>query len=89
MTLTFEQFIVWVIVAAIIGFLGELIAGRRAPDGILGAIMVGLFSIFLIVGYFHFHIVDEPMVSGVPIVSTVIAAIMVVVIWSSLSHRRR
>ncbi len=88
MAITFTEFIIWVIIAAIVGFLAELIAGRRAPAGILGAIMVGLFAIFLIVGFFHFSIVGEPTVNGVPIISTLIAAIILVVIWSSLSYRR-
>lgn len=87
MTLTVAQFIVWLIVAAIVGFLGELIAGRRAPDGFLGAIMVGLFAIFLIVGFFHFSIKGEPTIEGVPIISTLIAAAMVVAFWSSISSR--
>jgi uncharacterized membrane protein YeaQ/YmgE (transglycosylase-associated protein family) len=87
MTITFTQLIVWIIIAAIVGFLGELIAGRRAPAGILGAIMVGLFAIFLIVGFFHFSIQGEPTVSRVPIISTIIAAVMLVIIWSSLAYR--
>jgi uncharacterized membrane protein YeaQ/YmgE (transglycosylase-associated protein family) len=88
MTVTFTQFIIWIIIAAVVGFLGELIAGRRAPAGILGAIMVGLFAIFLIVGFFHFSIVGEPTVNGVPIISTLIAAVILVVIWSSFAYRR-
>lgn len=88
MAITFTEFIIWVIIAAIVGFLAELIAGRRAPAGILGAIMVGLFAIFLIVGFFHFSIVGEPTVNRVPIISTLIAAVILVVIWSSLSYRR-
>ena len=87
MTVTFIQFIVWLIVAAIVGFLGELIAGRRAPDGILGSIMVGLFAIFLIVGFFHFSIQGEPKIEDVPIFSTLIAAAMIVALWSSVSGR--
>ncbi|HEY0754410.1 MAG TPA: transglycosylase [Ktedonobacteraceae bacterium] len=87
MTLTVIQFIVWLIIAAIVGFLGELIAGRRAPDGIIGSIMVGLFAIFLIVGFFHFSIKGEPTIEGVPIVSTLIAAAMIVALWSSVSGR--
>ncbi len=88
MTITVTQLIVWLIVAAIIGILGELIAGRRAPAGILGAIMLGLFAIFLIVGFFHFHIVGEPEVEGVPIISTIIAAAILVVLWSAMTYRR-
>ena len=40
MTITFTALIVWLIIAAIVGIVGELIAGRRAPDGIIGAIVV-------------------------------------------------
>jgi len=75
-------------VAAIIGFIGELISGRRAPAGILGSIMVGLFAIFLIVGFFHFSIKGEPTVEGVPIISTIIAAAMLVALWSSVAYGR-
>ncbi|HLZ60107.1 MAG TPA: transglycosylase [Ktedonosporobacter sp.] len=88
MTVTFTQLVIWIVVAAIIGILGELVAGRRAPAGILGAIMLGLFSIFLIVGFFHFHIVGEPDIEGVPLISTIIAAALLVILWSSLTYRR-
>lgn len=87
MTITFIQFIVWLVIAAIVGILGEIIAGRRAPEGILGSIMVGLFAIFLIVGFFHFSIQGEPLVESVPVFSTIIAAAMIVALWSSVSSR--
>ena len=70
------------------GIIGEIIAGRRAPAGIVGAIMIGLLSIFLIVGFFHFHIAGEPTVQGVPLISTIIAAVILVAIWSSVAYRR-
>jgi uncharacterized membrane protein YeaQ/YmgE (transglycosylase-associated protein family) len=89
MAVTFVQLLIWIIIAAIIGLLGELIAGRRAPAGILGSIMLGLFSIFLIVGFFHFHIIGEPFVAGVPLISTIIAAAILVVLWSSIAYRSR
>ena len=88
MEVTFAQLIVWIIIAALIGIVGEFIAGRRAPAGIIGAIMIGLLSIFLIVGFFHFHIVGEPTVQGVPLISTIIAAVILVAIWSSVAYRR-
>ncbi len=50
MNITLQNLIVWLIIALIIGFLGELIARRRTPDGIIGAILVGFIAIFLVVG---------------------------------------
>ena len=88
MVITLTQFVIWIIIAAVVGLLAEFISGRRAPAGALGAIMVGLFAIFLIVGFFHFQIAGEPSFSGVPIISTIIAAIVLVVIWNSLAYRR-
>ena len=88
MALTVTQLIIWLIIAALIGLIGEFIAGRRAPAGIIGAIMIGLLSIFLIVGFFHFHIIGEPIVQGVPVISTIIAAVILVAIWSSVAYRR-
>ncbi len=42
MSISFTQVLVWILIAAVVGVVGELLARRRAPDGIVGAIMVGL-----------------------------------------------
>jgi uncharacterized membrane protein YeaQ/YmgE (transglycosylase-associated protein family) len=88
MVVTATQFLLWVVIAAIIGLIAEFLTGRRAPAGFLGSIMVGLFAIFLIVGFFKFQIENEPIVEHVPIISAIIAAVIVVVIWTSLAYRR-
>jgi len=88
MTITLTGLIVWIIIALIVGFLGELIAHRRAPDGIIGAAILGFLAIFLIVGVFHFSIVGEPTLDGVPLISSVIAAAILVAIWSGFAYRR-
>ncbi len=87
MTISLLDLIIWLIIAAIVGFIGELIARRRAPDGIVGAIIVGFIAIFLIVGVFHFHIQGEPTINNVPIISSIIAAAILVFIWSAFAYR--
>jgi uncharacterized membrane protein YeaQ/YmgE (transglycosylase-associated protein family) len=87
MTVTFIQLLIWLIIAALIGIVGEIIARRRAPDGIIGAIVLGFLAIFLVVGVFHFSIAGEPTFEGVPLVSTVIAAALLVLIWSGFAYR--
>ncbi len=83
MTISFTQILIWIIIAAVVGVVGELIARRRAPDGIVGAILVGLLAIFLIVGIFHFQIAGEPLLDGVPLINTIIVAV-----WSGFAYHR-
>jgi uncharacterized membrane protein YeaQ/YmgE (transglycosylase-associated protein family) len=88
MKISITQVLIWIAIAAIVGVVGELLARRRAPDGIVGAILVGLLAIFLIVGVFHFHIAGEPFVGDVPLISTIIVAALMVAIWSGFAYRR-
>src|SRR5579872_4116301 len=88
MTINIVQVIIWLIIAAIVGVIGELIARRRAPDGIIGAIVVGFIAIFLIVGVLHLRIGDEPLLNGVPLISSIIVAAILVFLWSRFAYRR-
>jgi uncharacterized membrane protein YeaQ/YmgE (transglycosylase-associated protein family) len=88
MNISFTQVLIWLVIAAVVGFVGELIARRRAPGGILGAMIAGFLAIFLVVGLLHFHIPGEPELSGVPIISAIIAAAILVALWSAFAYRR-
>jgi len=88
MTITLIQLLIWIVIAAVVGFVGELIAHRRAPDGIVGAIILGFLAIFLVVGILHFNIAGEPVLEGVPVISSIIAAALLVFIWSAFAYRR-
>ena len=48
MVITLGNLIIWLIVAAIVGVVGELLARRRTPFGIVGAIILGFIAIFLV-----------------------------------------
>jgi len=88
MSISFTQVLIWIVIAAVVGVVGELLARRRAPDGIVGAIIVGLLAIFLIVGVFHFKIAGEPLMGGVPSISSIIVAAILVAVWSDFAYRR-
>lgn len=88
MTITLGTLLIWIIIALVVGFLGEVIARRRAPDGIIGAAILGFIAIFLIVGVFHFSIVGEPRLYGVPLISSILVAAILVAIWSAFAYRR-
>ena len=80
--------LVWIIIAAIVGFLGELIARRRAPEGIIGAIILGFIAIFLVNDVLHVSIKGEPVYAGVPIITSIIAAAILVFLWSAFAYHR-
>lgn len=88
MSITLTQLLIWVLIAAVVGIVGELLARRRAPDGFLGAIILGLLAIFIVVGLLHFHIPGEPILGGVPILSSIIVAAILVFLWSAFAYHR-
>jgi uncharacterized membrane protein YeaQ/YmgE (transglycosylase-associated protein family) len=87
MDITLGVLIIWLIIAALVGFVGELLARRRTPFGIVGAIIVGFIAIFLVVGVLHWHIIGEPYLNGVPVITAILAAAVVVLLWSAFAYR--
>jgi uncharacterized membrane protein YeaQ/YmgE (transglycosylase-associated protein family) len=88
MTITLTTLLIWLLIAAIVGVIGELIAQRRAPGGIIGAIVLGFLAIFLLVGVLHLHIPGEPFWYGVPLISSILVAAILVAIWSGFAYHR-
>ena len=87
MVISLGDLIVWLIIAAMVGFLGEVIARRGTPFGLVGAILVGFLAIFLVVGVLGWHIVGEPYLNGVPLITSIIAAAILVALWSAFAYR--
>ncbi len=88
MVISLTQVLIWLVIGALVGIVGELLARRRAPDGIVGAIMVGVLAIFLIVGVFHLQIAGEPLLDNVSLISSIIVAAILVAVWSDFVNRR-
>jgi uncharacterized membrane protein YeaQ/YmgE (transglycosylase-associated protein family) len=87
-SISFTQVLIWILIVAVVGVVGELLARRRTPDGIVGAIIVGLLAIFLMAGVFHFHITGEPKLENAPLLSSIIIAAILVAIWSGFAYHR-
>ena len=88
MTISLVTLLIWLIIAAVVGLIGEAIARRRAPDGIIGAIILGFIAILLVNLVFHVSIKGEPIVYGVPLITSIIAAAILVFIWSAFAYHR-
>lgn len=88
MSLTIGELLVWLLIALIGGVLGELIARRRAPDGIVGAMIIGFIAMFLFVGLLGLHFAGDPLVAGAPFFTSLLVAALAVALWSGLMYRR-
>lgn len=87
MTLTLGSLLIMVIIAAVVGVVGEMVARRRSPYGIGGAIILGFIAILLVTGIFHWSIGGEPFLNGVPVITSIIVAALLVFLWSAFAYR--
>ena len=87
------NFIVYLIVAAIVGLVAEFIVGWRLPFGIIGAIIAALVGIWLMTKVIIITGFSDYTISGVPLIRALIGAIILVALWHLLTyrgwHRRR
>jgi uncharacterized membrane protein YeaQ/YmgE (transglycosylase-associated protein family) len=87
-----SSFIVYLIVAAIVGIVAELIVGWRLPFGIVGAIIAGLIGVWLMTQVIIISGLPDFTIDGVPIIRALIGALILVAIWHALTYpawRRR
>jgi len=86
-------FIIYLIVAAIVGIVAEFIVGWRLPLGIIGAIIAALIGVWLLTNVIIISGVGDIYIQGVPIIRALIGAIILVAIWHLITyrawHRRR
>lgn len=88
MTFSLAGFIVWIIIALIGGFIGELIARRRTRDGLIGATVIGFIGMVIIVGLLGLHFSNDKWIEGTPIFTSLLVAAICVALWSGLAYHR-
>src|SRR5579863_4619126 len=87
------NFIVYLIVAAIVGLVAEFIVGWRLPFGFIGAIIAALIGIWLMTKVIIITGFTDYNFYGIPLIRALIGAIILVALWHLLTyrswHRRR
>ena len=86
------NFIIYLIVAAIVGLVAEALVGWRLPFGFIGAIIAAIVGIWLMTQVIIISGIGDINVFGVPIIRALIGALIFVALWHlitySLWHRR-
>jgi len=85
------NFILYLIIAAIVGLIAEYITGWRLPFGIVGAIILAIIGIWLMTQVIVITGIPDIYLWGVPIIRALIGAIILVAIWHLITYgfRRR
>ncbi len=81
------QFIIYLIVAAIVGLVAEFIIGWRLPFGFIGAIIAALAGVWLLTNVINLTINGDRVVYGVPIIKALLGAIILVALWHLITFR--
>ncbi len=79
------NFLIYLIVAAVVGFVAESIVGRRLPFGFVGAIIAALVGAWLLTKVIIINGIGDLNVYGVPIFRALVGAIILVAIWQLLA----
>jgi len=75
------------VVGAVVGVTAERLAERAMPFGWIGAITAGLLGAWLMTDGFHIAIAPQFTVAGIPLLSAILGAMMVVFGWSVVTRR--
>ncbi len=80
--------ILYLIIAAIVGYAAERIVRSSVPFGIIGSIIVALIGIWLMTRVLVINGIGDIYIFNVPIVRALIGAILLVLIWRAITYRR-
>src|SRR6266566_10114798 len=85
--------LMYLLVAALVGFIAEFIVGWRLPFGIIGAIIAALVGMWIVNNLMILVIPGDPVLFGVPLFKALIGATLFAALWYLLTyrlwHRRR
>jgi len=79
-------FIIYLIVAAIVGLIAEAIVGWRVPFGFVGAIIAAIIGIWLMTQVIIITGIGDIYIYGVPIIRALIGAIILVALWHLITY---
>ena len=87
MVITLGNLIIWLIIAALVGFIGELISQETYTLWYSRSDHFRVYSHIPGCGCLHWHIIGEPYLNGVPLITSILAAAVIVAIWSAFAYR--
>ena len=85
--MTLVHLVVLVVIAAVCGLIAERVVHSSLPFGWIGATAAGFVGAWLMVDVLHVVILPTLSVEGLPIISVILGAIIVVVLFTLVAGR--
>jgi uncharacterized membrane protein YeaQ/YmgE (transglycosylase-associated protein family) len=82
-----SDFLIYLVVAAIVGLVAEFVVGWRLPFGIIGAVIAGLIGVWLMTKVIIISGFNDINIGDVPLIRALIGAIILVALWHLLTYR--
>ena len=79
--------VMYLLVAALVGFVAEFIVGWRLPFGIIGAIIAALLGMWIVSNVVILIIPGDPVLFGIPLFKALIGAALFTALWYLLTYR--
>jgi uncharacterized membrane protein YeaQ/YmgE (transglycosylase-associated protein family) len=76
-----DQLLILLLVGLIVGLVAEAIVGVRAPLGFVGAVILGMLGAWIAGHVLHFTISPEYTINGVPLLRSLIGAVILALLW--------
>ena len=92
--MTLTHLLILLLVGAVVGLIAERLVNRALPYGWTGAIVAGLLGAWLMTDGLHIIIAPQVSVIGIPLISAILGAMIVVFAFSVMTgvgrfgHRR-
>ena len=83
----YQSQLMYLLIAAIVGFVAEFIVGWRLPFGIIGAIIAALVGIWIVTNVVILIIPGDPVLFGIPLFKALIGATLFAALWYLLTYR--
>src|SRR6476661_423628 len=76
-----KELLILLLIGLVVGLLAEAIVGTRVPPGFVGAVILGMLGAWIAGHVLHFSISPEYTINGVPLLRSLIGAVILALIW--------
>jgi uncharacterized membrane protein YeaQ/YmgE (transglycosylase-associated protein family) len=81
--------IIYLLVALLAGLIAERLVGASLPGGLIGTILAALLGVVLMVNVLHYAVPGDVQVGGIPLITAILGAALVLVLWIVLARGLR